>query len=81
MCMNIALPAEVWVNNKGQRLAGTGVFVSKPGGGAYYDDPVALNICRLHFNERHNGNWGEIPRRFFIARPVGGRNPSPPTGR
>ena len=74
MCINVALPAEMWVNNQGQRLAGTGVFVSKPGGGAYYDDPVALNIYRLHFEERHGGNWGEIPRSFFIAQPAG-RNP------
>ena len=67
MCINIALPAEVRVNNQGQRLAGTGIFVSKPGGGARYDDPVSLNICRLHFEERHNGGWGEIPRRFSVA--------------
>lgn len=69
MCINIALPKEVRVNNKGQRLAGTGVFVSKPGGGARYDDPVALNICRLHFEERHGGGWGEISRSFFVAQP------------
>jgi len=70
MCINIALPAEVRVNNHGQRLAGTGVFVSKAGGGARYDDPVALNICRLHFEERHGGDgggWGEIPERFSVA--------------
>ena len=74
MCINIALPAEVRVNNQGQKLAGTGIFVSRSKGGARYDDPVALNICRLHFEERHNGSWGEIPHRFLVARPEG-RNP------
>jgi len=69
MCINVALPAEVRVNNQGQRLAETGVFVSKAGGGARYDDPVVLNICRLHFEERHGGGWGEIPRSFFVAQP------------
>ena len=71
MCINIALPAEVRVNNQGQRLAETGIFVSQPKGGACYDDPVALNICRLHFEKRHNGDWGEIPRSFLVARPEG----------
>lgn len=74
MCINIALPAEVRVNNQGQRLAGTGIFVSQPKGGARYDDPVSLNICRLHFEKRHNGDWGEIPRNFFVAQPEG-KNP------
>jgi len=67
MCINIALPAEVRVNNQGQRLAGTGIFVSQPKISSNYDDPVSLNICRLHFEERHNGGWGEIPRRFSVA--------------
>lgn len=71
MCINIVLPAEVRVNNQGQRLAETGIFVSQPKGGARYDDPVSLNICRLHFEKRHNGDWGEIPRSFLVARPEG----------
>lgn len=69
MCINIALPAEVRVNNQGQRLAGTGVFVSQPKISSNYDDPVPLNICRLHFEKRHGGGWGEIPRSFFVAQP------------
>ena len=71
MCINVALPAEVRVNNKGQRLAETGIFVSQPKSSSNYDDPVSLNICRLHFEKRHDGDWGEIPRSFLVARPEG----------
>jgi hypothetical protein len=68
MCVNVAFDAGLWVNNQGQRLAGTGVFVSRvKGRSASYDEPRELRLCRLHFVERHRGGWGELPREFPIA--------------
>lgn len=70
MCVNMAFE-NLTINNVGQKLAGTGIFASRAKKcSAVHDSPLELNICRLHFEERHKkGSWGELPRGFSIAVP------------
>jgi len=75
MCVNVAFNKKIWVNNIGQRLAGTGIFVSRIKNDylendylAAYDEPFKLHICRLHFESRHKEkSWEKIPINFNVA--------------
>lgn len=74
MCINVAFSKNMDFSNKGQKLAGTGIFVSRAKkikrGRACYDDPLNLKICRLHFEKRHESGFKEaIPVMFSVATP------------